>query len=430
MAPADPARRVALGKLAIIFRTLGASLVTATLLYGVLWLVLHGWKTFPNEWPTYRAFLALYWLTAPLAWIYAIPVERFLDPLTATQANLWFLAIVAVWRVLLITRVVSVVFNASVFRVFFPVMLFAVAVMNVAIQILPLPIISLMGGVRMSPSDQTIMFVSLAIMFLSFYSLWILIPASLGLLFTPRDVERIPPLGRSEQPIERSAWGLAFGLIAFGLVLLPFTQPEQQRRWQAEHLLTSGQVEAGLNYMARYQAADFPPHWDPPPRIGWRGDKGPPMGEVMTQLFQQERPEWITKTYRTKFEDSFETLWFQMPWFWDRLSDEEFDQYLTILEKHPLDEEMRKHQAEGLARVNRAELPHRSPEQFARLRKVLRVEIEERGTDQPSEQSAGQVTGGDKSESRTTDVEPSPDLPTKSPDASPDDVPSPTTKGN
>jgi hypothetical protein len=195
-------------------------------------------------------------------------------------------------------------------------------------------------------------------------------------------------------------------------------------------LLTSGQVEAGLDYMARHQQRDFPPHWDPPPRIGWRGDKGPPMGEVMTQLFQTDRPEWLTKTYLTKFEDSFEADTYQMPWFWDRLSDEEFEQYLTILEKHPLDEEMRKEQAEGLARVNLAELPHRSPEQFARLRKVLRVETEESGTDQPSEQSADHVTGGDKSESRTTDVEPSLDLPTKSPNASPDDVLSPATKGN
>jgi hypothetical protein len=277
----------------------------------------------------------------------------------------------------------------------------------------------------MSPSDRTIMGVSLVLMFLSFYALWVLVPATVGCLFFPRPDERIPPLGRSERPIERSAWGLAFGLIAFGLILLPFTQPEQQRRWQAEHLLTSGEVEAGLDYMARHQQRDFPPHWDPPPRIGWRGDKGPPMGEVMTQLVQTDRPEWITKTYRTKFEDSFETLRFQIPWFWDRLSDEEFDQYLTILEQHPLDEEMRKEQAEGITVYGGTDaFRSRSPEQIARLRKVLRVETEEGGIDQkPAERPAGEVPGGDKAESRSQDVEPSPDLPTKSPDASPDDVP-------
>ena len=37
---------------------------------------------------TFRSFLNLYWMTAPLAWLYAIPFERFLSPADATTANL------------------------------------------------------------------------------------------------------------------------------------------------------------------------------------------------------------------------------------------------------------------------------------------------------------------------------------------------------
>ena len=51
-------------------------------------------------------------MTAPLAWIYAIPVERFLGAYEATQANLWMLGIVSVWRIVLMIRVVSVLFGA------------------------------------------------------------------------------------------------------------------------------------------------------------------------------------------------------------------------------------------------------------------------------------------------------------------------------
>src|ERR1700751_1245326 len=68
---------------------MAASLVSSFLLY----CILYGFSTFnrqdgPSFFAGYRSFLSLFWLTAPLAWLYAIPYERFLDPLPATQANL------------------------------------------------------------------------------------------------------------------------------------------------------------------------------------------------------------------------------------------------------------------------------------------------------------------------------------------------------
>ena len=50
-------------------------------------------------------------MTAPLAWLYAIPYERFLSPVGATRANLWTLGLVAAWRVLLIIRVLVVLLS-------------------------------------------------------------------------------------------------------------------------------------------------------------------------------------------------------------------------------------------------------------------------------------------------------------------------------
>lgn len=43
-------------------------------------------------------------LTSFPAWLYAIPVERFMSIDAATSANIWFLAIVAIWRVALLFR--------------------------------------------------------------------------------------------------------------------------------------------------------------------------------------------------------------------------------------------------------------------------------------------------------------------------------------
>jgi hypothetical protein len=80
---------------------------------GPLFLSVYGparWKGMesPGIGRAYRSFLALYWMTAPLAWLYGIPHERFLSVTAATDANLATLALVSVWRVALMIRVVSV----------------------------------------------------------------------------------------------------------------------------------------------------------------------------------------------------------------------------------------------------------------------------------------------------------------------------------
>ena len=49
-----------------------------------------------DAWPAYLAFVTL---TAPPALLYAIPVERFMTPSAASVTNVWFLAVVAAWRV-------------------------------------------------------------------------------------------------------------------------------------------------------------------------------------------------------------------------------------------------------------------------------------------------------------------------------------------
>ena len=60
------------------------------MLYSVTWgtaRLTHSHE--PSFFRCYAAFLGLFWLTAPLAWLYAIPYERFLPPLVrfATRDN-------------------------------------------------------------------------------------------------------------------------------------------------------------------------------------------------------------------------------------------------------------------------------------------------------------------------------------------------------
>lgn len=52
-------------------------------------------------------------LTSFPAWLYAIPVERFMSMEGAVRANVWFLALVALWRVALLFRFARGVFGLS-----------------------------------------------------------------------------------------------------------------------------------------------------------------------------------------------------------------------------------------------------------------------------------------------------------------------------
>src|SRR5687767_5262694 len=79
---------------------LGASILSSAILY----LLIRAITWFrgapgPSLLSGYRSFLALYWMTAPLALFYAIPFERFASAADAMRANLFLLALVAAWRV-------------------------------------------------------------------------------------------------------------------------------------------------------------------------------------------------------------------------------------------------------------------------------------------------------------------------------------------
>ena len=65
----------------------------------ILWLVIMPLK--PANW-SYKTVLTFVGLTAPPGILYAIPVERFMSLEGAQQANVMFLAIVALWRVALL----------------------------------------------------------------------------------------------------------------------------------------------------------------------------------------------------------------------------------------------------------------------------------------------------------------------------------------
>jgi hypothetical protein len=307
-----------------------ASLGTSILLYCLLPTRGNG-ELAPefSFWRGYRSFLSLYWMTAPLAWFYAIPVERFLSAGEATRANLWLLGIVATWRVLLMIRVVSVLFNVSFRRALFPVMLFADTVALVLLLLTPLPIVSIMGGIRLTESEQMIQHTAFRIGFtgLLTWPVWLI-----GIVAVRSSATGpwIPGFGTSnDRRIAHSAWGFAVCALVVWVPILPITQPEQQLRWRVESDLRAGRIESALDTMSSHGRTDFPPHWEPPPRVGY-GERMPSLVSILTVAYFRE-PDWVRAAYFEKL-DHHEGGW---AWLWFSADEKDVDRLLDFLERLP-----------------------------------------------------------------------------------------------
>lgn len=268
----------------------------------------------------YRSFLGLYWMTAPVAWLYAIPFERFLTAGEAAAANLWLLALVSLWRVLLITRVLSVLYSPCSYAVSFAsffclVMLFADTVAIGLVSAIDMQVFVLMGGVRMTDAENVLAGAKFLVLFFGVVSwpIW-----ALGSLVVAQshktawtwsggDVPSVAPIGRS-------VWSLVAASLVVWCFVLPWTQPSQQLRGEVERATRAGRFREALNVMSAHQPADFPPHWNPPPRIGFNHER-PRILKVIAALKPDDAP-WVRQLYFDKLDAALGRHHFPMFTLW------------------------------------------------------------------------------------------------------------------
>jgi hypothetical protein len=317
----------------------------------------------------YRSFLGLYWLTAPLAWLYAIPVERFLSVGNAVAVNLWLLGIVSFWRVALMSRVLSVVFGWKLWAAGFVVMLFADAVVLAVLFLTPLPVFDMMGGIRLTEGESIIQGTAFMVGFLGVITLpvWLILSLSFA---TSRQMGAAgpPPSGDTAARANGSSlWYVAFGSLIAGLCLLPWTQPEQQNRRQVQRLMRGGQVDEALEYLSVRARSDLPPHWEPPPRIGY-GEETPSLAEVLDGIATHGAAEWVRSLYVDK------AIFYNGRFSWrgpemdlNAMDDEQLSRLVKLMES----------------------TPKRGPELAATFREQLEDLLQLSGSDRPSPPAPG-----------------------------------------
>jgi hypothetical protein len=316
---------------------LAASLATSFILFLLIAVVsfVRGvpWSPF---WSRYRQLLALYWMTAPLAWLYAIPFERHMTAADAVRANLMLLAVVALWRVVLMVRVVAKLLDCGYWPSFFLVMLFADTVLLTVAAMLPVPVVQFMGGVRLTESESLIQGVTLSVHVLGGLSWPIWLLGVLVLLARWRRGMRYRwTISAGERPgqVGPGVWGVAAASIALFVLIAGEPQREQRLRRQAEQLLVSGRIADGLRFMSAHERADFPPHWSPPPRIAYAHVR-PPLIDVLRALGRLPAAEWVRNHY---FSELRRLNQHDDVYYWDNLFTEQktLQAWIELLESNP-----------------------------------------------------------------------------------------------
>jgi hypothetical protein len=109
----------------------------------------------PDAW-SYARLLTFVTLTSPPAVLYAIPVERFTSIASARTANVWFLAVVAAWRVALLFFFLARVARLRWYEVIVAALVpLCCVVVGLTLLNLEHVVFNIMGGLREDPSPNT-----------------------------------------------------------------------------------------------------------------------------------------------------------------------------------------------------------------------------------------------------------------------------------
>lgn len=289
-----------------------ASIVTSVLLYLLVRLpAVRSRQTFSQFIAGYPLFLGLFWMTAPMAWIYAVPFERMLSDGGATEANLWLLGIVSVWRVVLMIRVIEVIYDVKdTWRSIMAVLFFGDAVMLMAIHFMPAPVLQVMGGVRLTESEQVLMATKLLLQVIGFPTLVLLCIGYLFALPVTRGFGSVTAARNAS--VGRGVWLLAVASILIWSVILPQTQPPLILGRQVEQSLKNDRIEEALTLMSAHTRADFPPHWSPAPQVALPSETLPITDVMKVVLAQSEDlAPWVRELYLDKFASKItDIFWF------------------------------------------------------------------------------------------------------------------------
>jgi hypothetical protein len=244
-------------------------------------------------------------MTAPLAWVGAVPFERFLTPAWAVSASLLTFTAVVLWRIALMVRVLMVLWNYWLAAALAVVGAFAAGLALCVPWFIGVPIFPGKGS-WVSESDWVLYNAGCSFLFLGACTAPLWLSALLYALTACRATWQGPVRTAPTWP-SLPLWTAALGSLAIWAAILLYTQPPQQLRWAVEHDLREQRIGLALEKMSAHAPDDFPPLWQPPPR--WIIEPHGPytddescsrLIDVWEVLATQPSASWVRESYLAK----------------------------------------------------------------------------------------------------------------------------------
>lgn len=281
------------------FIPLAASVIASLLLYLTLSFVLKaGNRCSPKG---YASFLTLFWTTSPLAWLYAVPYERFMQPDHALAAGVYTLGFVALWRVLWMTSVSAQFFGRKRRDTLSVTVFYSYCIVFVILAFTELPLIAFMGGVRHTRKEEFILAV-VTLVWLTGIPLFLTSLIHIVYQLLKKAPAPVPETLR-DSPRRKASFGfraLAVSSVLAFVAALAWTQPEQALRYRFQSAYDREDYEVAADLLATHRLEDFPPGYDLPPRMGY-ADPAHSVLPLLELLLMKAPTSEFTKKYRDLF---------------------------------------------------------------------------------------------------------------------------------
>jgi len=245
----------------------------------------------PNGLGSFRTFLTLFWLTAPCAWILAIPVEEMLDPVAALKVNLALLAVVSIWRVWLFDRVIKVLTGT---HIVWPVLALGMPVFVVASVLSQLSLVGIMTGGSRTEEQAILLAVS---RFVGVSALYLTVPAWVLYAVFWR---RAKPYASFESARDVTySWGIKTVCPVLLVGAMAMAVPAQVRLRRLVHfqeLVADGRPGEAVAYANQFAERQFPvTRRIYPPRTYWGLDDAM---AIFSQIEGDEK-DWLKRDVET-----------------------------------------------------------------------------------------------------------------------------------
>jgi hypothetical protein len=215
------------------------------------------------------------------------------------------------------------------------VLAFGDVLVFVLMQTVDVPLLQIMGGVRLSESERIIADVAISLIALSVLTAPIWLIGAAVAIFGAGDAWRLAVLPQSMGVgVSRGLKALVVASLAIWGGILPITQPEQQLRTQVDRLFEQKKFDAAIEVMEAAGPDAFPPHWTPPPRMSRQGIDVPVVVEMLTRLEQPGSPEWLRDIYWVELEDALQRR-FSFRSYWSGASNAERLALVELFEQQP-----------------------------------------------------------------------------------------------